>query len=247
MYMNAGGVDDLLCILRDTPNLSSLTFAKFLDFSTSNIPRNLENRVLELPYLRKLSWMTYMCNNTLFFDSISTPQLSELEFQCDDDHWHIASIQCFLSRSKCSITRIRLNGSSPFVTSSFLNILSDAEDVTLASVFGTEYLMHALTIDETTASCLNPNMKRLLVENMSMEEETYDAFMGMVRSRLRGVLDADGVGRRSKLESLVISRHAERYSADFGMAPAYEFLQRRLSAEELDLITYKEREFGESD
>ncbi|KAF5354195.1 hypothetical protein D9756_007138 [Leucocoprinus leucothites] len=246
LVWNDGNVWDLLEVLENTPNLACLTFAKILDsWSTFHrAPRPRDSQALELPQLRRISWRTFSANHFRLFDMLSTPRLVEMEFSVNDIDWQLDVMQRFLHRSRCTVVIARLNISNPRLVESFLDVLPDAEEITLTTTPGDVGLMHALTLGESTSTeRIVPKMKKLVLENMPMKAEVHSAFVRMVQSRLPGPDSMKGQGQGSRLVSLDISVYPEEILADFSMASAYQLLRETLPPEEMKLIKYEERRF----
>lgn len=248
-FMNGGDTHELLNVLRSTPNISRLMFGKYFDIPSSNTSEMQSNSILNLPHLQKLSWMTYMFNNTLFFDSIDAPRLCDIEFQCEDEKWDPDAIQRFLRRSKCTITALKLNMTSSYLASSFLSILPDIEILTMYSVTVDEELIRTLTYDESMPSWVGTSIKRIVMVDLPFREELCEAFIAMVQSRLRipQNIGLNGQKRGRKLDSLclVASVYPGSDASQLGSVRAYNLLQDRLSPEEMVLVTFKERSMGE--
>ncbi|KAF9449137.1 hypothetical protein P691DRAFT_577663 [Macrolepiota fuliginosa MF-IS2] len=248
MYMSEGNAHDLLDGLRHTPNLSNLSFARY--YSTSSDAAGTHgNQSLELPYLQKLSWITYMFNSTLLFDSLVAPRLSEIEFQCDDGSWNPGAVGNFLRRSKCKVTSLKLNSTSPHIAAAFIRMLPDVEVVTLHAVTSDTDLMHALTYDEAAPfNCVCLKIREIVLHNISFKEECREDFVLMVQSRLR--IPEDGKLLRippRKLDSLriMISVYPGTDKSLTESLRAYKLLRERLSPGEMASVMYEEHVMGE--
>lgn len=236
---------------QSTPSLSNFSFTNFgRDHEPNSSHRpGTKYHILELPNLRKINWIAYTIDSSPFFYSVVAPKLAEIKYQCDTQSWiSDEPIQHFLRRSRCAITKeVRLAISSPAIISSFLSILHDAEEVRITWADADISLMRTLTLDKSSsaAASICPKMKRLVMENLTMERETYDSFVKMAQSRLRGTLDlleGDG-GSGEPLSSLQVFVYSDKtyYLAPLCMSAAYRLLVKMLSPKEWKLITYEER------
>lgn len=235
VYMNPGlGIHHLLYGLRSMPNLSSLNFWQFADLSSPYNPTTQKDEVVRLPYLRKLCWQTHLSNGIAFFDSICAPQLTEMEFNCMDEDWDPDAIRSFLRRSMCVITSLKLNMTSPYVTTSFLALFPDVESVTLSSLFIEGEIARDLTFDDHGGTFLVPKLKSMVLLDITLGRECHGAFVDMVRSRFRAPPNEEGKG--SKLESLRIETSFWR-SGSVQELEVYDVLQKGLSAEEMMSVT----------
>ncbi len=233
--MNIGlSIRGLLDSLQNMPNLSSLVYSQFIELFALPPPTTQSNRIVQLPYLRRLAMQTFLSNGTPFFEGTCAPQLSDIELTCTEKHWDPEIMLRFLRRSNCSITSLRLNATSSAMASSFLNLVSDVEVVTLDGVPIDEDLVRALTFDVSKSSWVAPKLKvMVLLGTTNLKEEVYSAFADMIRSRLQ-VLPQEKRG--SKLDFLRIKEFDE--SSEQVKEPLVSnILRQRLSPESVVLFT----------
>jgi hypothetical protein len=244
LSMIAGGSSDLLKLLNNTPNISTLIFHKFHGiFETDGTPRPVKKQMLSLPRLQKLSWSTYMVDGSPFFENLIAPNLFEIDFRCDDEGCQQVqdSMRRFLRHSRCSVTHVQLDISSSTILASFLGMFPDAEQVTLLQAPGDVKLMRALTLDQsspTTALC--PKMKQLVLANMLTEDESHNALVEMAHSRLRCTSDLSEREGRGPVSLTSMQFIAYTYLDCQSVAAVYRFLVKTLPPELSQLVTYKE-------
>jgi hypothetical protein len=119
-----------------------------------------------------------------FFESLKAPRLSVLELDgvCSDRE--LKAIRGCLQRSKCSITSLKL---LTYRLPSLLSLTLDVETVVLPFI-DDEYLiplLKKLTLDHSAVSCLSPRLKKIVLNFDIPDGPLFDAFIGMLKSRLR--------------------------------------------------------------
>ncbi|EKM75471.1 hypothetical protein AGABI1DRAFT_132260 [Agaricus bisporus var. burnettii JB137-S8] len=206
-----GTIDDLMDILKNTPNLVALDYA-----ITYNYLGNGELPPLELPHLQKIVWTSYYHDGGdgnapatfAFFRLLKALQLSVLEVNGACGDRELEAIRGCLQRSRCSVKSLTLP--TPCL-SSLLNLTPDVETL----VFG-----NAPTSDVNNSTSYNSFgddalsqvelkcLQKVVLRNDSNEADNADdpeatsQLFGLLKAPQLSVLEVTGECGDIELEAI---------------------------------------------
>jgi hypothetical protein len=210
----SGMLDDLIDILKYTPNLVFLDYFKMYNhYGEEELP------LLELPHLQQLNWASYDDDcwddadgaaTSQFFGLLKAPQLSVLEVDgaCGDKE--VEAIRGCFQRSGCSITSLR------FPISRLSSLFSLIPDVRTLMIMNTSDVV----LDDDDIKCNDfgdggfefAHLQKMEVMRYGTDDLATLQFFELFRAPQLSVLEVHSICRDSELEAIASCLRRSRCS-----------------------------------